>query len=275
MPINKIVDSFDEAVADIEDGAVILVGGFGTVVSAPSCLLEAVYRKGVKNLTTVSNTSGFGADVWRMQGAPFPEDMDILVRNERLKKAIVSAPVSALYVNNFEKLLRAGKVEIEMVPQGTLAERVRAAKAGLGGVYVPTGIGTVVEKGKEKKVIDGREYLLELPIKGDFALIHAHRGDRWGNLVYRGTSRTFNPTMAGAATVTIAEVDEIVELGELDPECIVTPGVYVDRVVERPKVAPDQGAEITDEQSIESRKKYEAEMQDAIRTAKERGLRRE
>ena len=199
MPINKIVDSFDEAVADIEDGAVILVGGFGTVVSAPSCLLEAVYRKGVKNLTTVSNTSGFGADVWRMQGAPFPEDMDILVRNERLKKAIVSAPVSALYVNNFEKLLRAGKVEIEMVPQGTLAERVRAAKAGLGGVYVPTGIGTVVEEGKEKRVIDGREYLLELPIRGDFALIHAHKGDRWGNLVYRGTSRTFNPTMAGAA----------------------------------------------------------------------------
>jgi 3-oxoadipate CoA-transferase alpha subunit len=273
MPINKIVDSFDEAVADIEDGAVILVGGFGTVVSAPSCLLEAVYRKGVKNLTTVSNTSGFGADVWRMQGAPFPEDMDILVRNERLKKAIVSAPVSALYVNNFEKLLRAGKVEIEMVPQGTLAERVRAAKAGLGGVYVPTGIGTVVEEGKEKKVIDGREYLLELPIKGDFALIHAHKGDRWGNLVYRGTSRTFNPTMAGAARVTIAEVDEIVELGELDPEAIVTPGVYVDRVVARPKVAPAPEAEVADAQALESAAKSRAEVEETIRRAKERGLR--
>ena len=273
MPINKIVDSFDEAVADIEDGAVILVGGFGTVVSAPSCLLEAVYRKGVKNLTTVSNTSGFGADVWRMQGAPFPEDMDILVRNERLKKAIVSAPVSALYVNNFEKLLRAGKVEIEMVPQGTLAERVRAAKAGLGGVYVPTGIGTVVEEGKEKKVIDGREYLLELPIRGDFALIHAHKGDRWGNLVYRGTSRTFNPTMAGAARVTIAEVDEIVELGELDPEAIVTPGVYIDRVVVRPKVAPAPEAEITDAQALEAAAKTRAEVEETIRRAKERGLR--
>lgn len=274
MTINKIVSSFDEAVADIEDGAVIMVGGFGTAVSIPSLLLEAVYRKGVKNLTTVSNSSGFGADVWRMQGAPFPEDMDILVRNERIKKAIVSAPVSALYVNNFERLLREGKIEIEMIPQGTLAERVRAAKAGLGGVYVPTGIGTVFERSKEKKVIDGREYLLELPIKADFALIHAHKGDRWGNLVYRGTSRTFNPTMAGAAKVTIAEVDQIVELGELDPECIVTPGVYIDRVVERPKVRTDEQAEITDEQALESRKRHDAQIEDAIRTAKKRGLRR-
>jgi 3-oxoadipate CoA-transferase alpha subunit len=251
MPINKIVASFDEAVADIEDGAVIMVGGFGTVVSMPSCLLEALDRKGVKNLTTVSNSSGFGADVWRMQGAKFPEDMDI------------SAPVSAMYVNNFEKLLRAGKVDIEMVPQGTLAERVRAAKAGIGGFYVPVGIGTVVEEGKEKKVIDGRQYLLELPIKADFALIHAHKGDRWGNLVYRGTSRTFNPTMAGAARVTIAEVDEIVELGELDPEAIVTPGVYVDRVVARTKEAPVQEGEITDTQAEESKRKYEADIKEA------------
>jgi 3-oxoadipate CoA-transferase alpha subunit len=129
------------------------------------------------------------------------------------------------------------------VPQGTLAERVRAAKAGIGGFYVPAGIGTVVEEGKEKKVIDGKEYLLELPIKADFALIHAHKGDRWGNLVYRGTSRTFNPTMAGAARVTIAEVDEIVELGELDPETIVTPGIFVDRVVGRPEVSPAQQGE--------------------------------
>ncbi|MBE0479497.1 MAG: 3-oxoacid CoA-transferase subunit A [Dehalococcoidia bacterium] len=237
MPVNKIVTSFDEAVSDVQDGATIMVGGFGTVVSMPSCLLEAIYRRGVKNLVTVSNSSGFGADVWRMQGAPFPEDMDILVRNERIKKAIVSAPVSALYVNNFEKLLRAGKVQVEMVPQGTLAERIRAAKAGIGAFYVPVGVGTVIEEGKEKRVFDGKEYLLERPIKADFALIHARMGDRWGNLVYRGTSRTFNPTMAGAARVTIAEVDEIVELGELDPETIVTPGIYVDRVVARPKQA--------------------------------------
>jgi 3-oxoadipate CoA-transferase alpha subunit len=271
MPINKIVDSFDKAVADIEDGAVIMVGGFGTVVSMPSCLLEALYRKGVKNLTTVSNSSGFGADVWKMQGAPFPEDMDILVRNERIQKAIVSAPVSALYVNNFEKLLRAGRVDIEMVPQGTLAERVRAAKAGLGGFYTPVGVGTVVEEGKEKKVIDGHEYLLEYPIKADFALIHAHKGDRWGNLVYRGTSRTFNPTMAGAAKVTIAEVDQIVELGDLDPEVIVTPGVYVDRVVERPRVSSDAQDEITDAQALETTARYRAEMEETLKKAKEWG----
>ena len=262
MPVNKVVASFDEAVADIEDGAVIMVGGFGTVASIASCLLVALDRKGVKNLTTISNSTGFGADVWQLQGAKFPEDMDILVRNGRIKKAIVSAPVSALYVNNFEKLLREGKVEIEMVPQGTLAERIRAAKAGLGGIYVPTGIGTFVEEGKEKKVINGREYILELPIKADFALIHAHKGDRWGNLVYRGTSRTFNPTMAGAATVTIAEVDEIVELGELDPEAVVTPGVYVNRVVARPKEAAPTGP-ITDAQAKESRRRYEAEVRKA------------
>jgi 3-oxoadipate CoA-transferase, alpha subunit len=238
MPINKIVATFDEAVADIEDGSVILVGGFGSVMSMPSCLLVALDKKGVKNLTTVSNSSGFGPEFGRMRGAKFPEDMDILVRNERIKKAIVSAPVSAVVVNNFEKLLRAGKIEIEMVPQGTLAERVRAAKAGIGGFYTPTGVGTFVAEGKEKKIIDGRKYILELPIKADFALIHALKGDRWGNLVYKGTSRTFNPTMAGAARVTIAEVDEIVELGELDPETIVTPGVYVDRVVQRPKEPP-------------------------------------
>jgi 3-oxoadipate CoA-transferase alpha subunit len=262
MPINKIVNSFDEAVADIKDGATIMVGGFGTVVSMPSLLLVALAKKGVKNLTTVSNSTGFGPDVWTLQGAKFPEDMDILVRNGLIKKAIVSAPVSALYVNNFEKLLRDGKVEIEMVPQGTLAERIRAAKAGLGGIYVPTGIGTVIEKGKEKKVINGREYILELPIKADFALIHAYKGDRWGNLVYRGTSRTFNPTMAGAARVTIAEVDEIVELGELDPEAIITPGVYVDRVVARPKEAAPRGP-ITDAQAKESRRRYEAEIKRA------------
>lgn len=263
MPINKIVSSFDEAVSDVFDGATIMVGGFGTIGSMPSCLLEAVDRTGVKDLTTVSNAAGFGADVWKMQGAPFPEDMDILIRNERISKAIISAPVSALYINNFEKLLRAGKIELQMVPQGTLAERVRAAKFGLGGVYVPVGVGTVVAEGKEKKVIDGREYLLELAIKADFAIIRAHKADRWGNLVFKGTSRTFNATMAGAANVTIAEVDEIVELGELDPEVIVTPGIYVDRVVVRPEVAPDQETEITDEQAKESYAKFQADVKRA------------
>jgi len=254
MPINKIVASFDEAVADIQDGAVIMVGGFGTVASCPSLLLEAVARKGVKNITTVSNTTGFGSDVWKLMGHKFAEDMDILVRNGHIKKAIASAPVSTIYENNFERLLRAGKVELEMVPQGTLAERVRAAKAGLGGVYVPVGAGTVVEEGKETKIIDGKKYILELPIKADFALIKAHKADRWGNLVYRGSSRTFNETMAGAAEVTIAEVDEIVELGELDPEVIVTPGLYVDRVVARPAAVEEEGEE---EISAEARESHE------------------
>jgi len=255
MPINKIVASFDEAVADIQDGATIMVGGFGTVASTASLLLEAVARKGVKNLTTISNTTGFGSDVWKIMGHKFAEDMDILVRNGRIKKAIASAPVSTIYENNFEKLLRAGKVELEMVPQGTLAERVRAAKAGLGGVYIPVGTGTVVEEGKETKIIDGKKYILELALKADFALIKAHKADRWGNLVYRGSSRTFNETMAGAANVTIAEVDEIVELGELGAEVIVTPGVYVDRVVVRPSEISEEDGEISAE-AKESHRRY-------------------
>lgn len=254
MPINKVVSSFDEAVADIPDGATIMIGGFGTVASCPTCLLEALARKGIKNLTTVSNTTGFGSDVWKLLGYKFSEDMDILVRNGQIKKSIVAAPVSTIYQNTFEKLLRAGKVEVEMVPQGTLAERIRATRAGLGGVYIPTGVGTVVEQGKEKKVINGRTYLLELPIKADFALIKAHKADRWGNLVYRRTSRTFNATMAGAAGVTIAEVDEIVELGGLDPEVIITPGIYVDRVVERPKEIKVDDKPISQE-ALESNRK--------------------
>ncbi|MBN2099349.1 MAG: 3-oxoacid CoA-transferase subunit A [Dehalococcoidia bacterium] len=255
MPINKIVASFDKAVADIPDGATIMIGGFGTVASTPTCLLEALARKGVKNITTVSNTTGFGSDVWKLMGYKFAEDMDILVRNRLVKKAIVAAPVSTIYQNTFEKLLRAGEVEVDMVPQGTLAERIRAAKAGLGGVYVPTGVGTIVEKGKEKKVINGQTYLLELPIQADFALIKAHKGDRWGNLVYRRTSRTFNATMAGAAKVTIAEVDELVELGQLDPEVIVTPGIYVDRVIARPKDVKVDDKPISQE-ALESQKRY-------------------
>jgi 3-oxoadipate CoA-transferase alpha subunit len=255
MPINKTIASFDEAVADIPDGAVIMVGGFGTVASCPTCLLEALARKGVKNLTTISNTTGFGSDVWKILGYKFAEDMDILVRNGQIKKAIVAAPVSTIYQNTFEKLLRAGKVEVEMVPQGTLAERIRATRAGLGGVYLPVGVGTVVEEGKEKRSIDGRSYLFEYPLKADFALIKAHKGDRWGNLVYRRTSRTFNATMAGAADVTVAEVDEIVELGELDPEVVVTPAAYVDRIVERPKEIEMEDKPVSQE-AIDSHKRY-------------------
>jgi 3-oxoadipate CoA-transferase alpha subunit len=267
MPINKVVGSFDDAVADMADGATILIGGFGTVFSMPSCLLEAVDRKGVKDLTMVSNVAGLGPDIWKLNNAPFIEDMDILVRNERIKKAIVSAPWNPVFPNNFEKLYRAGKIEMEMVPQGTLAERIRAAKAGVGGVYIPTGVGTAIEEGKEKRVIDGREYILEFPIKADFALIYAHKGDRWGNLVYEGTSRTFNPTMAGAANVTIAEVDEIVELGDLVPDVIVTPGIYVDRVVERPEPPATDQDEVSDELAKEAYAKGQAE----IRRATDKG----
>ena len=214
--------------ADIHDGAVILVGGFGNIANTPSCLLTAVSKLPVKNLTAVSNSGGFGIEIWG------EHDIEVLHRTGQCSKHIVSAPVNPLVVNTVEKRVRAGEVEIEMVPQGTLAERIRAARAGLGGVLTPTGVGIPeIEKGKQIIEVDGRKYLLETAIKADFALIRAHKADRWGNLVYRGTSRTFNATMAGAARVTIVEVDEVVELGALDPEAIITPGVYVNRVVVR------------------------------------------
>ncbi len=228
MAINKIVASVEEAVADIHDGAVILVGGFGNIANTPSCLLTAVSKLPVKNLTAVSNSGGFGIEIWG------EHDIEVLHRTGQCTKHIVSAPVNPLIVNTVEKRVRAGEVEIEMVPQGTLTERIRAARAGLGGILTPTGVGIPeIEKGKQIIEVDGRKYLLETAIKADFALIRAHKADRWGNLVYRGTSRTFNATMAGAARVTIVEVDEVVELGALDPEAIITPGVYVNRVVVR------------------------------------------
>ena len=227
MAINKVFASADEAVADIQDGAVILVGGFGPIVSTPGKLLEAVSKLPVKDLTAVSNSGGFGIEIWG------EHDVEVLHRTGQLKKHIVSAPVNQWMENTLEKRFRAGEVEIEMVAQGTLAERIRAAKAGLGGILIPVGVGTAIEKGKRKIVVNGRKYLLELAIKADFALIRAYKADRWGNLIYRGTSRTFNATMAGAARVTIAEVDQLVELGELAPEEIVTPAAFVNRVVVR------------------------------------------
>ena len=222
-----MVASFDEAVADMHDGAVVLVGGFGPIVSTPSRLLEAVSKLKIKDLTVVSNSGGFGIELLG------EHDVEVLHRTGQMKKHIVSAPVNQWVENTFEKKYRAGGLEIEMVAQGTMAERIRAGKAGLGGILTPVGVGTVLEKGKEVKEINGKKYLLELAIKADYALIRAYKADRWGNLVYRGTSRTFNATMAGAARVTIAEVDQLVELGELNPEEIVTPGVFVNRVVVR------------------------------------------
>jgi len=234
MAINKVVATVEEAVADIHDGAVILVGGFGNIWNAPSYLLTAVSKLPIKNLTVVSNSGGFGIEIW---GGVFnvPEhDVEVLHRTGQCTKHIVSAPTNPLVVNTLETRYRAGEVEIEMCAQGTLAERVRAGRAGLGGILTPTGVGIPeIQRDKPVLEIDGRQYLVEKAIKGDFALIRAHKADRWGNLVFSATSRTFNATMAGAARVTIAEVDEIVELGALDPEAIITPGIYVNRVVLR------------------------------------------
>lgn len=216
--MNKIYKTYCDAVADIHDGALVLLGGFGEC-GQPQKLINALAERGAKNLTCVSNNCGN----WELGPAT-------LIKKGLVKKMIASFPMTQ-HSHIFRDAYLAGQVELELVPQGTLAERIRAGGAGIGGFYTRTGVGTVVEKGKEKKVINGDEYLLEMPIKADFALIKARKGDRHGNLVYRKTARTFNPVMATAAKVTIVEVDEIVELGELGPEEIVTPGIFVDRVV--------------------------------------------
>ena len=245
MPINKVVPSFDEAVADVFDGAVLLIGGFGGPGECPSYLISGVARRGVRGLTIVGNSGGWGMDLIEMIRTRmmsilrFPDDFvdpGILVEQGQVKKGILAFPAapSPLVLTPFEKKVASDEVELELVAQGTLAERIRAGKAGVAAFYTPTGPGTIVEAGREVRAFDGRPHLLEHAIKGDFSLIRAHKADRYGNLVYRGTSRTFNATMAGASTVTIAEVDEVVELGDLDPECVVTPGLYVDRVVVRP-----------------------------------------
>ena len=242
--INKIVANFDEAVADVFDGAVLLCGGFGTAGGTPSQLFRAVGRTSAKNLTVVGNTGGFLPQMLEMMAermatlVRYPSDhadVGTLIANGQVSKGILAFPASPSTQGKmaFETLLEEGKAELELVPQGTLAERMRAARAGIAAVYIPVGYGTVVQEGKEVREFNGEHCLLEEALKGDFSLIRAHKADRYGNLVYKGTSRTFNATMAGASTVTIAEVDEIVELGELDPESIVTPGIFVDRVVSR------------------------------------------
>jgi 3-oxoadipate CoA-transferase alpha subunit len=239
--INKVVASFDDAVKDVFDGAVILMGGFGPANGTPTNLLRALVKQGAKNLTLVANTPGMGR---APEGSkPFrktPPDYDdggILIQNGQVRKVICAFPGlvrPGVPTPLFERW-EAGILEVEMCPQGTLAERIRAAKAGVGAFFIPTGAGTVMEKSKEKRVIDGREHILEHPIQADFALVRAYRADRYGNCVYQGTSRNFNSVMAGAARVTIVEADELVELGALDPEVIVTPSIFVDRVVVRKK----------------------------------------
>lgn len=209
----------DEAVAGIEDGSTVLVGGFG-MAGMPVDLIDALIRQGAKDLTVVSNNAGNG-----------DTGLAALLAKGRVRKVVCSFPrQSDSYV--FDGLYRAYKVELEVVPQGNLAERIRAAGAGIGAFFCPTGAGTLLAEGKETRVIDGRTYVLEYPIRGDVALIGAHRADRMGNLVYRKTARNFGPVMATAATTVVAQVREIVDTGMIDPETVVTPSIYVDRVVQ-------------------------------------------
>lgn len=208
----------DQAVAGIADGSTVLVGGFG-LAGMPVALVDALIRQGAKDLTIVSNNAGNG-----------DTGLAALLAKRRVRKVVCSFPrQSDSYV--FDELYRAGLVELELVPQGTLAERMRAAGAGIGAFFCPTGVGTPLAEGKETRVIDGRAYVLEYPIRGDVALISAHRADRMGNLVYRKTARNFGPVMATAATLVVAQVREVVEVGALDPEAVVTPSIYVDRVL--------------------------------------------
>lgn len=218
MGRTTILESTDEAVAGIEDGSTVLVGGFG-LAGMPFDLIDALIRQGASDLTVVANNAGNGE-----------VGLAALLQAGRVRKVVCSFPRQVdSYV--FDDLYRSGRVELEVVPQGNLAERMRAAGAGIGGFYSPTAVGTPLGDGKEQRTIDGRAYLLELPLKGDYALISAHAADEMGNLVYRKTARNFGPVMATAATTTIAQVTQVVPTGDLDPEAVVTPSIYVDRVV--------------------------------------------
>ncbi len=216
--INKIAGSPEAALADVHDGATVMIGGFGTA-GLPNELIDALIARGCRDLTIVNNNAGNG-----------DTGLAALLAARRVRKIICSFPRQT-DSHHFDRLYRAGQIELELVPQGNLAERIRAAGAGIGAFFTPTGYGTDLAKGKETRVIDGRGYVLEAPIHADFALIKAERGDRWGNLIYRMTARNFGPIMAMAARVAVASVHEVVELGELDPEAVVTPGLFVQRVV--------------------------------------------
>jgi 3-oxoadipate CoA-transferase alpha subunit len=216
--VSKVVESVAAAVAGIADGATIMIGGFGAA-GMPAALIDAVIAHGAGQLTIVCNNAGTGET-----------GLAALLKSGRVRKIICSFPrQSDSYV--FDGLYRSGRIELEVVPQGTLVERIRAAGAGIGAFFTPTAYGTMLAAGKESREIDGRHFVLEFPIHADVALIKASKGDRWGNLVYRKTARNFGPVMATAAACTVAQVDEIVELGLLDPEAIVTPGIFVQRVV--------------------------------------------
>jgi 3-oxoadipate CoA-transferase, alpha subunit len=214
----QVFQTTDEAVAGIEDGSVVLVGGFG-LAGMPFDLIDALIRTGAKDLTIVSNNAGNG-DV----------GLAALLKAGQVRKVVCSFPRQAdSWV--FDDLYRAGKIELELVPQGNLAERMRAAGAGIGAFFCPTAVGTPLAEGKETREIDGRTYVLEYPIKGDYALVSAYRADTLGNVVYRKTARNFGPVMATAARTTIVQVSEVVPAGALDPEAVVTPSIFVDRIV--------------------------------------------
>jgi 3-oxoadipate CoA-transferase alpha subunit len=216
--IDKSCASAALAVADIPDGATVLIGGFGNA-GMPSLLIDALIEQGARELTVVNNNAGNG-----------DTGLAALLKAKRVRKIICSFPRQA-DSHVFDALYKAGEIELELTPQGNLAERIRAAGAGIGGFFSPTSYGTLLAEGKETRLIDGRQYVFESPIRADFALIKAERGDRWGNLVYRKAARNFGPIMAMAATCTVAQVGSLVALGELDPEAIVTPGIFVQRVV--------------------------------------------
>ncbi|MDP5183759.1 3-oxoacid CoA-transferase subunit A [Blastococcus sp. BMG 814] len=217
--IDKRVASLAEAVAGVPDGATVLVGGFGAA-GVPVELVHALLEQGARDLTIVTNNAGSGET-----------DVAALIRERRVRKIICSYPRSAGSIW-FEEFYRAGDIELELVPQGTLSERMRAAGAGLGGFFTPAGADSLLARGKEVRMIAGRRHVFEEPLRGDVALVQALRADRWGNLVYNKAARNFGPTMATAAELTVVQVREFVELGELDPEAVVTPGIFVDRVVE-------------------------------------------
>jgi 3-oxoacid CoA-transferase subunit A len=214
--MHKVVASADAAVADVHEGATIMMGGFG-VCGVPEHLIAALHRRGVGGLTIVSNNAGVD-----------DHGVGMLLRSRQIRKMI------ATYVGEnkeFERQFLQKEIEVELVPQGTFAERIRAGGAGIGGFYTPTGVGTMAADGKETREIDGREYVLERPLKADFAFVKAYTGDTAGNLVYRRTTRNFNPMMATAATTTIAEVEHLVDAGRIDPDLVHTPGIFVQRVL--------------------------------------------
>ena len=213
--MNKLVKNADEAIRDMQDGAVIMSGGFG-LSGNPENLIEAIHRKGVKNLTIISNNCG-----------TTDKGLGVLLQSRQVRKMIAS------YVGEnkeFERQFLAGELEVELNPQGTLAERIRAGGAGLGGFFTPTGAGTQIAEGKESRVLEGKEMIFEKPLKADYAIVRAWKGDNWGNLVFRKTARNFSPNMCTAARITIAEVEHLVEVGELDGDQIHVPSVYVKRI---------------------------------------------